>query len=89
MSNEHSELLELLQTHGEQFLESFSLPSASTASRKRKRNEHSPKVPIEDDEEEWGGIVPDNNSDSEADGDHTIFLHERCLTIWPPRFSCN
>jgi hypothetical protein len=85
MSNEHSELLKLLQTHGEQFLESFSLPSASTTSRKRKRNERSPKVPIEDDEEEWGGIVQDNHSDSGADGDHTIFFHEYCLTTWPPK----
>lgn len=73
MSNEHSELLKLLQTHGERFLESFSLASASTTSRKRKRNEHSSKVPVEDDEEEWGGIVQNNNFDSEADGDHTIF----------------
>lgn len=73
MSNEHSELLKLLQTHGEQFLASFSLSSASTTSRKRKINDHSPKVPIEDDEEEWGGIVQDSNSDSKADGDHPIF----------------
>lgn len=42
-------------------------------SRKRKRNEHSSKVPVEDDEEEWGGIVQNSNFDSEADGDHTIF----------------
>lgn len=72
MGNEHSELLKLLQTHGEQFLESFPLPNASTTSRKRKRNEHFPKVPIEDDGEEWGGIVQDNNSDSEGNDSHAI-----------------
>lgn len=58
-------LLNILQAHGQQFLNSFIAPSQTKLSNKRKRTEtapssrKSPKSSLadpEDSEEEWGGI---------------------------------
>ncbi|KAG2135917.1 uncharacterized protein EDB93DRAFT_797105 [Suillus bovinus] len=53
MGDEEARLLDLLQAHGQQFLNSFDL---SQHPRKRQRLEESPKEPENEDFEEWGGF---------------------------------
>ncbi|KAG6813489.1 hypothetical protein H0H92_010514 [Tricholoma furcatifolium] len=68
-------LLEILQAHGQNFLNSFSLPTPISESKKRKRNDdvstssEAPKVDISySDEEEWGGITEAYDSNAEDAG---------------------
>ncbi|KAF8076300.1 hypothetical protein FPV67DRAFT_1407592 [Lyophyllum atratum] len=60
---ENQNLLDVLQAHGQQFLDSFTLPDSSVGLKKRKRVEDapssrkSPKIDLaSNSEEEWGGI---------------------------------
>jgi hypothetical protein len=80
-------LLDLLQAHGQQFLESFNLPEsvAKKPTRKRKRDDEihpkqSPRTSFDSDEE-WGGIEEDedensmNKVESSSDyGDHRVYF---------------
>jgi hypothetical protein len=78
MADQEAALLKILQTHGEKFLDCFSLPEPNCISRKRKRN---PGIPTpnkssrlavdneSDDEEEWGGIIEHSVADGDEDPD--------------------
>ncbi|KAG6855115.1 hypothetical protein C0991_006044 [Blastosporella zonata] len=83
-------LLDILQAHGEQFLDSFALPNIKQGYNKRKRDQDtiiSSKAqkldaPSSDSEEEWGGIDeniardPLNTSGSESDATENEFEHD-------------
>ncbi|KAG5644062.1 hypothetical protein DXG03_009152 [Asterophora parasitica] len=64
-------LLDILQAHGQQFLNSFALPESGPNKRKRAETAPSPRkspkiVPENDSEEEWGGIAEDAEHDNES-----------------------
>ncbi|TFK43616.1 hypothetical protein BDQ12DRAFT_187417 [Crucibulum laeve] len=69
MVAEQDDLLSILNFHGQQFLQSFSLPSAEPSCNKRKRaneslaSRKSPKLEQEDEgeDDEWGGITSEEN----------------------------
>jgi hypothetical protein len=71
-ASDNNDLLQILNAHGQDFLNSFSLP---TSSKKRKSAE-SPSRPAkvaklqspkEDDEEEWTGIHVSESEEDEED----------------------
>jgi hypothetical protein len=76
MADKEAELLKILQAHGEQFLDCFSLSEPTCIPRKRKRNPRivstqnkSSRPALDDDEEEWGGITEDPVADRDEDLD--------------------
>jgi hypothetical protein len=77
MQDEGARLLDLLQAHGQQFLDSFDL---SQLPRKRQRLEDSPEEPDSEnkDFEEWGGFSNAAYSSEENDDDG-LWLSGRLL----------
>lgn len=75
--SDQADLLDILNAHGQSFLDSFSVPVAGV---KRKRTQqHSPRIPDreeseESEESEWSGIGgsdsegTDNEGNDEGDG---------------------
>jgi hypothetical protein len=78
------QLLKILQSHGEQFLSSFSFPEQTFKSRKRKRTpeiisaqKKSSRLIVdekesdeeEDEDDEWGGIIEHSTADGDEDLD--------------------
>ena len=82
MTAEHStHLLDILQAHGQQFLDSFEIPAGTLAPRKRSHDEYSQMSSQGngDSEEEWGGIVEDGDARSQdrslsESGDDGIYI---------------
>ena len=77
-------LLDILQAHGQQFLDSFEIPAgilASGGKRRRSHDEYPPKSPQwnGDSEEDWNGIVEDDDApcqdqSSSESGDDGIYI---------------
>ncbi|KAG6900913.1 hypothetical protein C0993_004350 [Termitomyces sp. T159_Od127] len=87
-------LLDILQAHGQQFLNSFSLPSTQSGPKKRKRSEDeymssivstSQIINHEEEEEEWGGIAGANDNDINDSGFAMISEDDESMTT----NSCN
>jgi hypothetical protein len=79
MQDEGARLLDLLQAHGQQFLDSFDL---SQLPRKRQRLEDSPEEPDSEnkDFEEWGGFSNAAYSSEENDDDDTPHRYDDDFT---------
>ncbi|KAG0709543.1 hypothetical protein DFH29DRAFT_2223 [Suillus ampliporus] len=80
MEDEEARLLNLLQAHGQQFLNSFSL---SQSPRKRQRVEESSEEPENEDFEEWRGFRNadvESYSSEENDDDGTSYEYDDGFT---------
>jgi hypothetical protein len=82
VSNDHNQgLLDLLQAHGEQFLNNFDLPKSNSKKRKHldedtpPENSNTPTHFGSESEEEWGGIVTDMGDEEvdASDGEGILF----------------
>lgn len=77
MTESNEELLKVLEAHGREFLNSFSLPSISG---KRKRE---PEKEKEEEGEEWSGIQMSSSSEDEAEnGDVDCYVVRPRLTYF-------
>lgn len=68
-AEDNARLLAILEAHGQEFVNSFSLP-AQVLGSKRKFDDISPTSPVEEEEtseEEWGGIQIDSEPEDDAE----------------------
>jgi len=70
-------LLDILQAHGQQFLDSFEIPAGILGSGGKRKRSHDEFPRNGDSEEEWGGIVKDDDSQDQSSsesGDNGIYI---------------
>ncbi|KAJ7228746.1 hypothetical protein GGX14DRAFT_487396, partial [Mycena pura] len=82
-ASDHNDLLHILNAHGQEFLKSFSRPTASSSSKRKcsdasprpaKVPKHQPAAGAEDDsEEEWTGILVKHSESDENTGSGQYF----------------
>lgn len=74
-ADDHQRLLQILEAHGKQFLNSFEQPSKPSSS-KRKLEESDDSLDSGKEDEEWSGFGTENvGSDDSEDGDAMNSFH--------------
>ena len=79
-ADDHQELLQILEAHGQQFLSAFG-ESSKPSSSKRKLEEPDESSASEEEEEEWHGFGTGNVGPDDVEDGGSIGFFSRCVVL--------
>jgi hypothetical protein len=86
-ADDHQRLLQILEAHGKQFLNSFERPS-KPSNGKRKLEESDDSLDSGEEDEEWNGFGTENVDSGDSEGGDAIGSFYGALHFLTPAFKC-